>query len=113
MIEITHLSKTYSGGVRALDDLTLHIGSGMFGLASLVLLGTSSVLFRSQIGPFDYFNPAHPLVFIHYITAVMQGGAYDFVTSKDILLTWLASGVDLLLLAGAAWWFQRRQLARA
>ena len=32
MIEIAHLSKTYSGGVLALDDLTLHIGSGMFGL---------------------------------------------------------------------------------
>ena len=85
----------------------------LFGLASLVLLGTSSALLQSQIGSFDYFNPAHPLVFIHDITALMQGGAYDFIASKDIVLTWLASGVDLLLLGGAAWWFHQRQMARA
>jgi ABC-type multidrug transport system ATPase subunit len=32
MIEITHLTKTYRGGVRALHDVTLTIGAGMFGL---------------------------------------------------------------------------------
>ena len=32
MIEITNLTKTYSGGIRALHDIHLEIGPGMFGL---------------------------------------------------------------------------------
>ncbi|MEQ8674279.1 MAG: ABC transporter ATP-binding protein [Aggregatilineales bacterium] len=32
MIEINHLSKHFKGGIHALDDITLNIGTGMFGL---------------------------------------------------------------------------------
>jgi ABC-type multidrug transport system ATPase subunit len=32
MITMTHLTKTYRGGVQALNDLSLDIGTGMFGL---------------------------------------------------------------------------------
>src|SRR5690606_21274229 len=32
MIEIEHLTKTYRGKVRALNDVSLTIGTGMFGL---------------------------------------------------------------------------------
>lgn len=31
-LRIDHLSKTYSGGVQALQDVTLTIRAGMFGL---------------------------------------------------------------------------------
>lgn len=32
MITISHLTKTYRGGVKAIDDVSLEIGTGMFGL---------------------------------------------------------------------------------
>lgn len=35
MLTISRLSKTYANGVRALDDVSLTIGSGLYGLLGL------------------------------------------------------------------------------
>jgi ABC-2 type transport system ATP-binding protein len=44
MLSITHLSKTYANGVRALDDVTLDIGKGLFGLLGPNGAGKSSLM---------------------------------------------------------------------
>ncbi|SEL16877.1 ABC transporter ATP-binding protein [Parapedobacter koreensis] len=43
-LTITGLSKTYNNGVKALDDVNLHIGSGMFGLLGPNGAGKSSLM---------------------------------------------------------------------
>lgn len=43
-LRIEHLSKTYSNGVRALDDISLHIPSGMYGLLGPNGAGKSSLM---------------------------------------------------------------------
>lgn len=43
-LNIEHLSKTYSNGVKAIDDLSLEIGSGMFGLLGPNGAGKSSLM---------------------------------------------------------------------
>ncbi|MBL7845110.1 MAG: ABC transporter ATP-binding protein [Cyclobacteriaceae bacterium] len=43
-IAISNVSKTYSNGVKALDDLSLHIGMGMFGLLGPNGAGKSSLM---------------------------------------------------------------------
>ncbi|CAM2009893.1 ABC transporter ATP-binding protein [Acanthopleuribacter pedis] len=44
MLSITHLSKTYPGGVRALDGVTLDIGTGIFGLLGPNGAGKSTLM---------------------------------------------------------------------
>jgi ABC-type multidrug transport system ATPase subunit len=44
MLRLTGLSKTYSNGVRALDDVTLSIGSGLFGLLGPNGAGKSTLM---------------------------------------------------------------------
>lgn len=43
-LTISNLSKTYSNGVKALDNLSLHIGAGMFGLLGPNGAGKSSLM---------------------------------------------------------------------
>ena len=43
-LKITNLSKTYKNGVKALDNLNLEIGTGMFGLLGPNGAGTSSLM---------------------------------------------------------------------
>lgn len=43
-LKITNLSKTYSNGVKALDNLTLEIGAGMFGLLGPNGAGKSTLM---------------------------------------------------------------------
>lgn len=43
-LKIKNLSKTYSNGVKALDDLTLEIGAGMFGLLGPNGAGKSTLM---------------------------------------------------------------------
>ena len=43
-LQINNLSKTYSNGVKALDNLNLEIGSGMFGLLGPNGAGKSSLM---------------------------------------------------------------------
>lgn len=44
MLSLTHLTKTYSNGVRALDDVSLEIPGGMFGLLGPNGAGKSSLM---------------------------------------------------------------------
>ncbi len=44
MLQITHLSKTYANGVRALDDVNLTIGAGLFGLLGPNGAGKSTLM---------------------------------------------------------------------
>lgn len=44
MLEIRHLSKTYSNGIRALDDVSLTIGAGLFGLLGPNGAGKSTLM---------------------------------------------------------------------
>jgi len=44
MLQIAHLSKTYSNGVRALDDVSLTIGAGLFGLLGPNGAGKSTLM---------------------------------------------------------------------
>ncbi|HEX2059670.1 MAG TPA: ABC transporter ATP-binding protein [Thermoanaerobaculia bacterium] len=44
MLSIAHLSKTYSNGVRALDDVSLDIGKGLFGLLGPNGAGKSTLM---------------------------------------------------------------------
>ncbi|HYI12913.1 MAG TPA: ABC transporter ATP-binding protein [Thermoanaerobaculia bacterium] len=44
MLSISHLSKTYPNGVRALDDVNLQIGRGLFGLLGPNGAGKSSLM---------------------------------------------------------------------
>lgn len=44
MIDIQNLSKTYRGGVRALDEVSLHIGAGMFGLVGANGAGKTTLM---------------------------------------------------------------------
>jgi ABC-2 type transport system ATP-binding protein len=44
MLEIVNISKTYSNGVKALDQINLNIGSGMFGLLGPNGAGKSSLM---------------------------------------------------------------------
>jgi len=44
MLSISHLSKTYGNGVRALDDVSLEIGRGMFGLLGPNGAGKSTLM---------------------------------------------------------------------
>ncbi len=44
MIEITHLTKIYPGGVQALRDVSLAVGSGMFGLVGPNGAGKTSLM---------------------------------------------------------------------
>ena len=43
-LEIAHVTKTYSNGVKALDDIFLEIGNGMFGLLGPNGAGKSSLM---------------------------------------------------------------------
>jgi ABC-type multidrug transport system ATPase subunit len=43
-LRIEHLSKTYTNGVRALDDISLTIGAGMFGLLGPNGAGKSTLM---------------------------------------------------------------------
>ena len=44
MLSISHLSKTYPNGVRALDDVSLEVGKGLFGLLGPNGAGKSSLM---------------------------------------------------------------------
>jgi ABC-2 type transport system ATP-binding protein len=44
MLTISHLTKTYSNGVRALDDVNLTVGNGLFGLLGPNGAGKSSLM---------------------------------------------------------------------
>jgi ABC-type multidrug transport system ATPase subunit len=44
MLEISNISKTYSNGVKALNNISLHIGPGMFGLLGPNGAGKSSLM---------------------------------------------------------------------
>ena len=44
MLSISHLSKTYANGVRALDDVSLEVGKGLFGLLGPNGAGKSSLM---------------------------------------------------------------------
>ena len=44
LLSIAHLSKTYPNGVRALDDVTLDVGKGLFGLLGPNGAGKSSLM---------------------------------------------------------------------
>ncbi|HEX2121337.1 MAG TPA: ABC transporter ATP-binding protein [Thermoanaerobaculia bacterium] len=44
MLSISHLSKTYANGVRALDDVSLEIGKGLFGLLGPNGAGKSTLM---------------------------------------------------------------------
>ncbi len=44
MLSISHLSKTYPNGVRALDDVSLEVGHGLFGLLGPNGAGKSSLM---------------------------------------------------------------------
>lgn len=43
-LQIANLTKTYSNGVKALDNLNLEIGTGMFGLLGPNGAGKSSLM---------------------------------------------------------------------
>ena len=43
-LTITNLTKTYSNGVKALDDVNLELGSGMFGLLGPNGAGKSTLM---------------------------------------------------------------------
>ena len=44
MLQISHLSKTYPNGIRALDDVSLTIGPGLFGLLGPNGAGKSTLM---------------------------------------------------------------------
>jgi len=65
-LRIEHLAKTYSNGVRALRDVTLHIPSGMYGLlgpngaGKSSLMRTIATLQEPDTGSITLGDPAHP-----------------------------------------------------
>lgn len=95
MLELRHLTKTYAGGVRALDGLNLSISAGMFGLLGPNGAGKSTLM-RTLAGlqlpdagsiSFDGIDVlADPYALRRRLGFLPQSfGAYPFVSCRALL----------------------------
>ena len=94
-LTITNLSKTYSNGVKALDDVTIEIENGIFGLLGPNGAGKSSLMrtlatlqeadFGSAtLGDIDIINqPAELRKVLGYLP--QEFGVYPRITAKQLL----------------------------
>lgn len=94
-LTITNLSKTYSNGVKALDDVTIEIENGIFGLLGPNGAGKSSLMRTlatlqeadsgsASLGGIDIINePAELRKVLGYLP--QEFGVYPRITAKQLL----------------------------
>jgi ABC-2 type transport system ATP-binding protein len=94
-LTITNLSKTYSNGVKALDDVTIEIENGIFGLLGPNGAGKSSLMRTlatlqeadsgtATLGDIDIINePAELRKVLGYLP--QEFGVYPRITAKQLL----------------------------
>lgn len=94
-LKISNLSKTYSNGVKALDNLTLEIGTGMFGLlgpngaGKSTLMRTIATLQKPDSGSieFDGINVLQDHIALRKVLGYLpqEFGVYPNMSAEDLL----------------------------
>lgn len=94
-LKINNLSKTYSNGVKALDNLTLEIGAGMFGLlgpngaGKSTLMRTIATLQKPDSGSieFDGINVLEDQTSLRKVLGYLpqEFGVYPNMSAEDLL----------------------------
>lgn len=94
-LKIKNLSKTYTNGVKALDDLTLEIGAGMFGLlgpngaGKSTLMRTIATLQKPDAGSieFDGINVLEDQVALRKVLGYLpqEFGVYPNMSAEKLL----------------------------
>lgn len=94
-LKIKNLSKTYSNGVKALDDLTLEIGAGMFGLlgpngaGKSTLMRTIATLQKPDSGSieFDGINVLEDQMALRKVLGYLpqEFGVYPNMSAENLL----------------------------
>lgn len=89
--------------------IALLIGFG-FAILTVFLLGASSGTFMGgTLSLWDYFNPARPLLLLHFTFTPDLSSVFKPVTNNDMLLSWLTGTLEFIVLAVIAWWWMRHQ----